>query len=543
MNLNNIKVSTRLALSFGLVLCILTVVAMTGMWRLQDLANITQQLTTTDNERLKMARAWSQAINENWLRTRVALLDPDPSRLPMWQAEMAQVSDEVSAKLKIVQRMVNTDKGQQILAEIERVRQAYRDPRADLFKRKAAGEDVSALLESQLKPLAVAYSQKLAEFEQHQQARYDESRDAAANHAYQGRLILIFGTALALLLGIGAAILLSRSITQPLQLAVRRAGQISQGDLTHVIEVRGKDEAAELMAALHQMQASLAGTVSNVRHNAESVATASAQIAQGNSDLSSRTESQASALQETAAAMEQLSATVRQNADNAAQANQLAHQASKVAADGGDVVHRVVETMRDINTSSRKINDIIGVIDGIAFQTNILALNAAVEAARAGEQGRGFAVVAGEVRNLAQRSAEAAKEIKVLISDSVQRVDQGTQLVDRAGHTMDEVVGAIGRVTDLMGEISAASSEQSQGVAQVGEAITQMDQSTQQNAALVEESAAAADNLRIQATQLVEAMSIFRTAHYSSVTTTVRPSTSVSASPTPTGAAPGSLSR
>lgn len=463
----------------------------------------------------------------------------------MWQAEMAKVSDEVSAKLKIVQSMVNTDQGRQMLAEIEHVRQAYRDPRAELFKRKAAGEDVSALLESQLRPLAVAYSQKLAEFEQHQQARYDQSRETAASHAHQGRLILIFGTALALLLGIGAAILLSRSITEPLQLAVRRAGQISEGDLTHVIEVRGKDEASELMTALQQMQASLAGTVSNVRHNAESVATASAQIAQGNNDLSSRTESQASALQETAAAMEQLSATVRQNADNAAQANQLAHQASKVATDGGDVVHRVVETMRDINTSSRKINDIIGVIDGIAFQTNILALNAAVEAARAGEQGRGFAVVAGEVRNLAQRSAEAAKEIKVLISDSVQRVDQGTQLVDQAGHTMDEVVSAIRRVTDLMGEISAASNEQSQGVAQVGEAITQMDQSTQQNAALVEESAAAADNLRLQATQLVEAMSIFRTTHYSSAATAAarRPMPPVSMSSTHAGTAPGPLSR
>ena len=288
----------------------------------------------------------------------------------------------------------------------------------------------------------------------------------------------------------------------------------------------------QLLQALLQMRDNLARVVSGVRGYAEGVSTASAEIAQGNHDLSSRTESQASALEETAASMEQLNATVRQNADSAQQASQLAASASTVAVQGGEVVAQVVDTMHGINESSRKIADIIGVIDGIAFQTNILALNAAVEAARAGEQGRGFAVVASEVRSLAGRSAEAAKEIKQLITDSVQRVEQGSQLADKAGSTMTEVVGAIRRVTDIMGEISAASREQSSGVAQVGEAVTQMDQATQQNAALVEESSAAASSLSQQAGDLVQAVAVFKLAGHGSVAAPAassRPSTPIPA--------------
>jgi methyl-accepting chemotaxis protein-1 (serine sensor receptor) len=285
---------------------------------------------------------------------------------------------------------------------------------------------------------------------------------------------------------------------------------VAKGDLTAAAPSSGRDEIAQLLNALHDMQGSLAQVVQRVRTNAHSVAGASAEIAMGNNDLSMRTEQQASALEETSASMEELNSTVQANADNARQASQLAVNASSVAVQGGNVVAEVVSTMRGINDSSKKIADIIGVIDGIAFQTNILALNAAVEAARAGEQGRGFAVVASEVRNLAQRSAQAAKEIKGLIHTSVERVEQGSALVDQAGTTMTEVVASIRRVTDIVAEISAASSEQSQGVSQVGEAITQMDQVTQQNAALVEESAAAADSLRLQAQQLVEAVAVFR---------------------------------
>jgi len=289
--------------------------------------------------------------------------------------------------------------------------------------------------------------------------------------------------------------------------AVARA--VAQGHLSVRVEVAAGDHSS-IMAALSQMGEALAGIVKQVRSSSDNIATGSSEIAQGNQDLSQRTEEQAAALEQTAASMEQLSSTVKQNADNAKQANQLALGASTVAIKGGEVVGRVVETMKGINDSSKKIADIISVIDGIAFQTNILALNAAVEAARAGEQGRGFAVVASEVRSLAGRSADAAKEIKGLINASVERVEQGTALVDQAGATMTEVVSSIKRVTDIMGEISAASAEQSAGVAQVGEAITQMDQVTQQNAALVEESAAAAESLKDQAQQLLQAVSVFK---------------------------------
>ncbi len=316
-----------------------------------------------------------------------------------------------------------------------------------------------------------------------------------------------------MLLAILLGWLITRSITVPLNRAKDAAARVAEGDLTVDLSGEGKDETAQLLGALSHMKDNLVRIVSSVRQNAEGVATASAQIAEGNTDLSSRTEEQASALEETAASMEELSSTVKQNAENARQGNQLAMSASTVAIKGGEVVNQVVQTMKGINDSSRRISDIIGVIDGIAFQTNILALNAAVEAARAGEQGRGFAVVAGEVRTLAQRSAEAAKEIKGLISTSVERVEQGTALVDQAGTTMSEVVSAIKRVTDIMGEISAASGEQSAGVAQVGEAVMQMDQATQQNAALVEESAAAAESLKHQAQQLVQEVAVFKLGH------------------------------
>ncbi|WP_182286455.1 methyl-accepting chemotaxis protein [Comamonas testosteroni] len=321
----------------------------------------------------------------------------------------------------------------------------------------------------------------------------------------------LLGTlALVVLFAAVVGIAMTRAITAPVATAVELAQAVAAGRLGMVVKNQRRDEMGLLLNALEDMRRQLSSVVQDVRGNAHGVALASSEIAQGNADLSARTESQASALEQTAASMEQLGSTVRQNADNAQTANQMAKNASDVAGRGGDVVAQVVDTMKGINDSSRQIADIIGVIDSIAFQTNILALNAAVEAARAGEQGRGFAVVAGEVRTLAQRSAEAAKEIKQLIHASVERVEQGSQLVDKAGATMAEIVTAIGRVTDIMGEISAASREQSQGVAQVGEAVTQMDQATQQNAALVEQSAAAADSLQRQAKALVDSVAIFQ---------------------------------
>ena len=328
--------------------------------------------------------------------------------------------------------------------------------------------------------------------------------------ATQRAMLLVL---LMLLLGLGGGAALSvffvRSITGPVGDAVRVARAVADGNLAIEVPVLGSNELGQLMAALSDMREHLEQVVTAVMHGSESVATASAEIAQGNNDMSDRTEQQASALEQTAASMEQLGSTVNQNADSARQANQLAQSASTVAVRGGDVVGQVVNTMRDINNSSRKIADIISVIDGIAFQTNILALNAAVEAARAGEQGRGFAVVASEVRLLAGRSAEAAREIKALITASVERVEHGSTLVDHAGATMTEVVDAIKRVTDIMGEISSASSEQSLGVAEIGEAVGQMDQVTQQNAALVEQMAAAASSLKSQAQDLLATVAVF----------------------------------
>ena len=339
------------------------------------------------------------------------------------------------------------------------------------------------------------------------ESAYEEARNTMAGAAVLG-LVLAAGTGLRLI----------RSITGPLQQALQATNRVASGDLSCDIVQTSADESGQVLQALQLMQTNLDQVVTQVRDNADSVAAASQQIANASQDLSSRTEEQASALEQTAATMEELGATVRTNTENAKQADQLARSASAIAVQGGEVVGKVVNTMQNINASSRKISDIIGVIDGIAFQTNILALNAAVEAARAGEQGRGFAVVASEVRSLAQRSAEAAKEIKSLISRSVEQVSQGTDLVDQAGKTMSEIVGSIQRVSNIVAEITQATLEQSQGVQQVGQAINQLDQTTQQNAAMVEESAAAAETLKNQALQLVQTVAVFKTASSGAVT-------------------------
>ena len=338
-----------------------------------------------------------------------------------------------------------------------------------------------------------------------------------------------------------------RSICKPLEDARKLIDRIAQGDLSHALHADGNDEPAALVRALGRMQASLSELVTQVRASTDSISTASAEIASGNQDLSQRTEQAASSLQQTASSMEQLTGTVKQSADSARQANQLASSAAEVAARGGSVVSQVVDTMGEINASSKRIADIIGVIDGIAFQTNILALNAAVEAARAGEQGRGFAVVASEVRSLAQRSAEAAKEIKGLIGASVDKVDSGSRLVADAGETMKEIVGSVQRVSDIIGEITAAATEQSTGIGQVNGAVTQLDRMTQQNAALVEQSAAAAESLKEQAVSLASVVGTFRLgAHGAGASATGRtrtpgqlasPTPSIGASPSPKGAA------
>jgi methyl-accepting chemotaxis protein len=350
----------------------------------------------------------------------------------------------------------------------------------------------------------------LAEIGAEESALLDQrSKDAAALQSLTAAT-LIGGGVVAALLAALLAMWLARNITRPLQTAVDLAKRVARGDLTARVEVKSKDETGELMSALKGMNESLVRIVSEVRAGTETIATASGEIASGNMDLSSRTEQQASSLEETASSVEELTSTVQQNADNARQANGLAMSASEVASKGGAVVSQVVETMGSINQSAKKIVDIIGVIDGIAFQTNILALNAAVEAARAGEQGRGFAVVAAEVRSLAQRSAAAAKEIKELIGDSVEKVETGAALVDQAGATMQDIVASVKRVTDIIAEISAASEEQRSGIEQVNQAISQMDHATQQNASLVEEAAAAAQAMQQQSNNLAQAVSVFK---------------------------------
>ena len=370
--------------------------------------------------------------------------------------------------------------------------------------------DVNERIEKELLPSAAAMEQSLAKLQA--QLAQDSAADAQAlgDRVTRAREALLASSGLALLAGVLLAWRTARAITVPLKEAAGFASTVSAGDLAAVMVVRGRDEIADVQKAMLGMQRSLRDTLSRVRQSTDSITLSSAEIATGNLNLSTRTEQTASNLQEAAASMEQLTATLRQSADSARQANQLASSASEIAARGGQVVGQVVTTMDEINASSKKISDIIGVIDAIAFQTNILALNAAVEAARAGEQGRGFAVVAGEVRNLAQRSAEAAKEIKGLIGSSVNRVEAGSRLVAEAGQTMSEIVGSVQRVSDIIGEVTAAAGEQSQGIAQVNTVVSQLDQMTQQNAALVEESAAAAESLKDQAARLGLLVQAFR---------------------------------
>ncbi|MBX3608794.1 MAG: HAMP domain-containing protein [Hydrogenophaga sp.] len=371
-------------------------------------------------------------------------------------------------------------------------------------------DEATAFLGDRLRPAQLTYMEALNEFKAFQISLINTAA-VHGSETYESAKLLMGALMVAMLaLGGLTAWFITRSITRPIGEAVQLADKVANGDLTARIDASARDETGQLLRSLKAMNDNLVRIVQGVRTGSDSIATGSSQIAIGNADLSQRTEEQASALEQTAASMEQLGSTVQQNADNARTANQLAQSASEVAGRGGDVVGQVVTTMQDIQHSSQKIADIIGVIDGIAFQTNILALNAAVEAARAGEQGRGFAVVAGEVRNLAQRSAEAAKEIKSLIGTSVDRVQAGSDLVAQAGSTMNDIVSSIRRVTDIMGEISSASAEQSASVSQVGDAVTQMDQVTQQNAALVEESAAAADSLKKQAEALVQSVAVFR---------------------------------
>jgi methyl-accepting chemotaxis protein-1 (serine sensor receptor) len=507
------KLSFKLPMAFALAMLVLFGTALWGMGQLAQALRIYQTSVATHVEQERLV---SQLLSGFRLQTQewknVLLRGQDAKRREQYwnafvkqDAHVQQMAEALVARLpageshELVQRFAQAH---------HRMSQAYHSGyqafmasgmNAEAGDRSVAGIDrePTQLLD------------EVAVLIQRSSAAVAEDASTTATRAEWISLVVM---ALVCLLGIGVGLLFSRAVVRPLDAAVQVARAVAGGNLTAAQPNTRRDEVAQLLNALHTMQQALSQVVQGVRQNAHSVATASTQIAHGNNDLSARTEQQASALEETAASMEELSSTVQQNAAHARQASQLAHNASTVAAQGGSVVGQVVATMHDIQSASQRIADIIGVIDSIAFQTNILALNAAVEAARAGEQGRGFAVVAGEVRALAQRSATAAREIKELITANVSSVAQGSAQVDQAGATMDQVVAAIASVSQIVGDISAASSEQASGVAQVGDAIMQMDQVTQQNAALVEESAAAADSLRTQAQQLVQAVSVFQLA-------------------------------
>ena len=512
MRLSDLRIGTRLYLAFAVVLVLLVFVSLVGWSSLSGNKARVEVITSENNVKIASANAMRGHLNVILRSVRNVLLFETPEQLSLQKDRIAKANAGYGESFKTLQSLIRTDAGKKTTEDIEAGRAATMPELNRVVQLAEAGQRREAA--EHLRDRAQAPQDKWFEeiqdmiaLQEKQNAESIAQMNAEYAHAIQ---LLTAVSVVAVMLGLLFAWLVTRSITVPIAAAVGLAQRAATSDLSTSVQVTSRDETGILMQALKEMQSSLTQVVGGVRRGSESVATASSQIAQGNDDLSQRTEEQASALEETAASMEQLSSTVKQNADNAHQANQLAQSASTIAVKGGEVVGQVVETMKGINTSSKKIADIISVIDGIAFQTNILALNAAVEAARAGEQGRGFAVVATEVRSLAGRSAQAAKEIKTLIGESVERVEQGTALVDQAGATMAEVVSSIRSVTDIMGEISAASSEQSAGVSQIGEAISQMDQVTQQNAALVEEMAAAAGSLRTQASELVDAVAVFK---------------------------------
>ncbi|WP_431273561.1 methyl-accepting chemotaxis protein [Variovorax ureilyticus] len=513
-SLSNFKIGARLGLGFMLVLVFMAAVAGLGLNSLSNQNGRLDRIVNDNNVKIAAVNVMLTTVRDiaNY-GTELVLIDDEPG-INAQMKKIAGARERFTEASKTLRKLIVAPEGKAYLAKVDEAL-AVAAPLSEQLIELARQNKNAEATELLMKKFAPAVRVTLAALDDlnAQQVKRADGINAEAIADYQSARDLMIGLGvLAVLLGAGVAWLITRSITQPIREAVKVAETVAAGDITSRIEVRSKDETGQLMQALRDMNDSLVKIVGEVRTGTDTIATASSQIATGNQDLSSRTEEQASSLEETAASMEELTSTVKQNADNARQANQLAVSASEVAVRGGSVVSQVVDTMGSINASSRKIVDIIGVIDGIAFQTNILALNAAVEAARAGEQGRGFAVVASEVRNLAQRSAAAAKEIKTLIGDSVDKVEEGSKQVAEAGRTMDEIVDSVKRVTDIMGEITAASQEQTSGIEQVNQAITQMDQVTQQNAALVEEAAAAAGSLQEQAGSLSQVVSVFKLA-------------------------------
>ena len=512
MKLNNLKIGTRLTLGFGLVLALMLVIVAVSFLRLAQ-TQAGMEASTRFERRAGLADRWLQKSQLNVNRIiAIAKAAGQPDVEAHFAPLIKQTSAEISEVQKELEASVDTDRGRALLATIADRRKAYLESRTQLqeYLKSSDQPAVESTLKQKLLPASDTYLAAMVDLQKYEEGQANERGDVVRADVRMAMTMLALLVAASLAVGIGGAVAITRSVTRPLQEAVATAEVIAANDLSQSLHSERKDELGDLLRALGRMQTALRQMVQQVRTSTDSISTASAEIATGNQDLSARTEQTAANLQQAAASMEELTGTVRQSADSARQANQLAASAAEVAARGGEVVSQVVSTMDEINASSKKIADIIGVIDGIAFQTNILALNAAVEAARAGEQGRGFAVVAGEVRNLAQRSAEAAKEIKALIGASVDKVESGSRLVANAGQTMQEIVGSVQRVTDIIGEITAASSEQSDGIGQVNTSVVHLDRMTQQNAALVEESAAAAESLKEQAVKLANVIGSFR---------------------------------
>jgi methyl-accepting chemotaxis protein len=509
----NIAIGRRLALGFAVTILLGILIAAIAIWRLNDVSVATHEMMASPLAKERMIGDWSSKIDSAIRRTSAIAKSSDPS-LAKYFADESKASSAISAELqKKIEALLVADDEKALFGRISEQRKLYLSTRDEVAKLKAAGdvEGAQKAFEGGFAPAAAAYQVLIADLLKMQRARIDATAAEIDAIGTRSRQLLIVLAVLTLALGTFSAWTLTVGITGPLREAVDAARRVAGGDLTGTIVARTVDETGQLLRALGDMNQSLFNIVTQVRSGTESIKVASSEIAAGNHDLSARTEQQAGALEETASSMEELTSTVRTNADNARQANQMATAAAGAAAKGGEVVHQVVGRMNAIDASARRIVDIIGTIDGIAFQTNILALNAAVEAARAGEQGRGFAVVASEVRNLAQRSAAAAKEIKELIGDSVAEVAEGSKLVAEAGASMEEIVASVRRVNDVISEIATASNEQSSGIEEVNQAIVQMDGVTQQNAALVEQSAAAAESMQQQAGALAEVVSVFRT--------------------------------
>ena len=522
MPLQHISIGKRLGLAFAVLTLFIATMLAVGIWRLQAVAQSTADMMARPLSKERVISDWYRTVYSNVNRHALVARSSDAELARQFVADNVEASKASSRQQAELQKLISTPEEQALFDQVSVLRTRFVQARDTIYQAKAEGraDEAERLLRSDFQPAADAYLQTLQALLDHQRQRISEAAAGVQAEFERGRMQLAGLGGLAVLIAVALAVAITRSITSPLARAVHAVETVAAGDLTHRVHSDAQDETGQLLRALDGMGDQLRNVVGQVRQGADGVASASSQIASGNLDLSSRTEEQASALQQTAASMEQMTSTVRQNADNARTANQLAVSASELASRGGQVVDQVVGTMGDIHEASRKIVDIIGVIDAIAFQTNILALNAAVEAARAGEQGRGFAVVASEVRTLAQRSADAAKQIKDLITASVERVDAGHTLVEEAGVVMRDVVAGVRRVTDIVGEISAASQEQTQGLEQVQHAITQMDAVTQQNAALVEEAAAATRALEAQSVQLVQAMVHFQVGQERAVTAT-----------------------